>query len=98
MYINAYGDSFLDRKKRCISSHNQQHREEKIPTGTRTHDVLFVPLPQNVRVKVVAFDHDRHTKTSQIGSTSIPLKDLKLTATKEPTKLTNFLPVKKQAS
>ena len=59
---------------------------------------------QNCRVKIVALDHDRHIKTSPIGSTSIPLKDVKTlsssstAASTAPIKMTNFLTAKKQVS
>ena len=51
-----------------------------------------------MRVKVVVLDHDRHIKTSPIGSMSIPLKDVKMltTPTATLTKVTNFLTIKKQ--
>ena len=42
-------------------------------------------------------DYDRHTKTSEIGSTSIPLKEIKnLQATDEKITLTHLLAQKKQ--
>ena len=51
----------------------------------------------------MALDHDRHIKTSPIGSTSIPLKDVKTlssstAASTAPIKMTNFLTAKKQVS
>ena len=33
---------------------------------------------QNIRLKVSIFDLDRHTKTTEIATTTIPLKDIKL--------------------
>ena len=51
---------------------------------------------QNLRLKLVAFDFDRHSKTSEIGSTSIPLKDIKNLSSGENITLTNYLAQKRQ--
>ena len=32
---------------------------------------------QNIRLKISIFDLDRHTKTTEIATTTIPLKDIK---------------------
>ena len=58
---------------------------------------FFLFFFQNIRLKVSAFDHDRHSKTSEIGSLSVLLKDVKHLATAEdPIVMTNFLAQKKQ--
>ena len=45
-----------------------------------------------------AHDVDRHTKTSEVGSTSLLLKDVRpaLASATEPVRITNFLALKKQ--
>ena len=35
-------------------------------------------LIQSIRLKLSVFDMDRHTKTTEIAATTIPLKDIKL--------------------
>lgn len=50
---------------------------------------------QNVRLKISALDYDRHTKTSELGSTTLALKDVKHLSEEKVT-ITNFLTQKKQ--
>ena len=43
---------------------------------------------QNIRLKISIFDLDRHTKTTEITTTTIPLKDIKLLViSEEPVQL-----------
>ncbi len=64
----------------------------------RTNVLLFYQLLlQHIRLKFAVFDYDRHTKTAEIGSTSVVLKDIKNLATAdEKITITNFLTHKKQ--
>ena len=52
---------------------------------------------QNLRLKLSAFDCDRYSKTAEIGSTSLLLKEVKqLNTSEELISVSNFLALKKQ--
>ncbi|TRY73108.1 hypothetical protein TCAL_15707 [Tigriopus californicus] len=52
---------------------------------------------KNLRMKLSAFDHDRHSKVTEIGTTSLYLKEIKhLNTSAEGLIMTNFLAQKKQ--